>query len=229
MSMPVTGAPARWIPESNSPLAARLMEGCGTLLGKTTTSELGWKADSGNPVSGPARNPYDASKTAGGSSGGASAAVAACMATVSQGGDSTGSVRIPAAFCGFVYIKPGTGVIPYYPPSPLSSMVANGSFGRDVRDAAVLLDVMAGPDPRDPNSVLRQQGKYRRACNQSTGTLRIAYVPGWDRRRAEPELEHTADDAVTELREAGHTASRRSTVYANPCWLTGCRALGSYQ
>ncbi|MCF3140845.1 hypothetical protein LRQ04_16435 [Paenarthrobacter sp. AR 02] len=198
-------ATSAWIPENNSPLATRLLQAGGTLLGKTTTSELGWKADSGNPVNGPARNPHDPSKTAGGSSGGAAAAVAAGLATVSQGGDGAGSVRIPAAFCGVVGIKPGTGVIPYYPPTPLSSIVANGSFGRTVRDAAILLDVMAGPDPRDPSSVLRHHGQYRRVCDQSPGTLRIAYVPNWGGRRAEPELEHAADHAAAKLRAAGHS------------------------
>ncbi|MGP5931347.1 amidase [Corynebacterium glyciniphilum] len=197
-------ASSEWIPTEDSLLAHRLRNSGGSLLGKTTTSEVGWKADSGNPVNGPARNPYDLTKTAGGSSGGAAAAVAGRIATVTQGGDGAGSVRIPAAFCGVVGIKPGTGVIPYYPPSPLAPIVANGTFGRTVRDAATLLDVLAGPDYRDATSAHHRNASYRRACDEAPVSLRIAYAPEWGGRRAEPEIEQHMITAIDALRSAGH-------------------------
>lgn len=193
-----------WIPDTNSPLAQRLLGSGGIMIGKTTTSEVGWKADSGNRINGPARNPYSPEHTAGGSSGGAAAAVAAGFVTVAQGGDGAGSVRIPAAFCGAVGIKPSTGVIPYFPPTPLGSMVANGPIARTVADAALLLDALSGPDYRDPTSLTIPAGGYRAACDRPPRPLRIAYLPTLGGRTPEQEVTDAVSAAVGRLTDAGH-------------------------
>ncbi|WP_024804803.1 amidase [Nocardia sp. BMG51109] len=220
-----------WIPEHNSPLAQRLLDSGGIMLGKTTTSEVGWKAASGNRVNGPVRNPCSPEHTAGGSSGGAAAAVAAGFATVTQGGDGAGSVRIPAAFCGVVGMKPSTGVIPYFPPTPLGSMVANGTLARTVADAALLLDTLSGPDYRDPTSLPVVAGGYRAACDRAPRPLRIAYLPSPGGRMPERDIGDAVAAAVRRMRHAGHRVETLDDTPADRfdllhvIWTTGFASL----
>ncbi|SDT45936.1 amidase [Microlunatus soli] len=221
-----------WIPEQNSPLADRLLGSGGVMMGKTTTSEVGWKAAAGNRVNGPAHNPHNLARTAGGSSGGAAAAVAAGFAPVAQGGDGAGSVRIPAAFCGVVGIKPGPGLIPYYPPTPLSSIVANGTLARSVDDAAALLDLISTADPRDPTSMLRDHRPVApRRDERASSPLRIAYCPTWGGRPAEPEITAALDLTAERLGAAGHRVElcddtpRDRFDLLHVIWTTGFAAI----
>jgi aspartyl-tRNA(Asn)/glutamyl-tRNA(Gln) amidotransferase subunit A len=124
----------------DSPLVARIRAAGAVMVGKTTTSEYGWKGESGNRVNGPAHNPWRHGLTAGGSSGGSAAAVAAGVVRMAQGGDGAGSIRIPSSFCGVFGLKPTLGLVPTVPGSGLS---AQGPIARTVADAALLLDVMA--------------------------------------------------------------------------------------
>ncbi len=125
---------------ADSPLVARIRAAGAVIVGKTTTSEYGWKGESGNRVNGPAHNPWRHGLTAGGSSGGSAAAVAAGAVGMAQGGDGAGSIRIPASFCGVFGLKPTIGLVPTAAGSGLS---AQGPIARTVADAALLLDVMA--------------------------------------------------------------------------------------
>ena len=126
---------------ADSPLVARIRAAGAVIVGKTTTSEYGWKGESGNRVNGPAHNPWRHGLTAGGSSGGSAAAVAAGVVPMAQGGDGAGSIRIPSSFCGVFGLKPTVGLVPAAASSGLS---AQGAIARTVADAAMLLDVMAG-------------------------------------------------------------------------------------
>jgi aspartyl-tRNA(Asn)/glutamyl-tRNA(Gln) amidotransferase subunit A len=128
------------VAQADSPLVARIRAAGAVMVGKTTTSEYGWKGESGNRVNGPAHNPWRRGLTAGGSSGGSAAAVAAGVVRMAQGGDGAGSIRIPASFCGVFGIKPTVGLVPTAAGSGLS---AQGPIARTVADAALLLDVMA--------------------------------------------------------------------------------------
>ncbi len=128
------------VARADSPLVARIRAAGAVMIGKTTTSEYGWKGESGNRVNGPAHNPWRHGLTAGGSSGGSAAAVAAGVVRMAQGGDGAGSIRIPASFCGVFGLKPTVGLVPTVPGSGLS---AQGPIARTVADAALLLDVMA--------------------------------------------------------------------------------------
>jgi len=125
---------------ADAPLVARIRAAGAVIVGKTTTSEYGWKGESGNRVNGPAHNPWRHGLTAGGSSGGSAAAVAAGVVRMAQGGDGAGSIRIPASFCGVFGLKPTADLVPAAPGSGLS---AQGPIARTVADAALLLDVMA--------------------------------------------------------------------------------------
>ena len=137
-----------YVPDEGTPDVERLLAAGMVMLGKTTTPEFGWKGDSGNRVNGPALNPWNMSRTAGGSSGGSGAAVAGGLATMASGSDGAGSIRIPSSFCGLYGLKPTTGLIPRVP-SSMSVHSHLGPMSRTVRDAALFLTIAAGVDDRD--------------------------------------------------------------------------------
>ncbi|MFE9312710.1 amidase [Streptomyces sp. NPDC006706] len=171
-------------PHEDAPAVARLRAAGAVVVGKTATSEYGWSASTVSRVAPSTRNPYDPRLTAGGSSGGAAAAVATGLCDGSLGTDGSGSIRIPAAFCGVVGYKPSLGRIPYAPNSA-DRLAHQGPIARTVADAALLGKVMAGPHPADPDSGLGSLDAPR------TGrVLRIGWI----------EYEGTADEVrrVTE-------------------------------
>ena len=137
----------------DAPVAARLREHGAVLLGKTTTPEYGWKGITDSPLTGVTVNPWAPTRTAGGSSGGSAAAVALGMGPLSVGTDGGGSIRIPAAFCGIVGLKPTYGRVPLWPASPFGTLSHAGPMVRTVPDAALMLNVLAEPDVRDWTSL----------------------------------------------------------------------------
>src|SRR5271155_2623319 len=134
----------------DSPGVARLKEAGAVILGKTTTPEFGWIAVGDSPLTGITRNPWNLARTPGGSSAGAAAACAAGIGVLNAGSDGAGSIRIPACFCGVFGIKPTLGRVPASPPSPMGLLSHHGPITRSVVDAAVMLDAIGRPDPRDP-------------------------------------------------------------------------------
>ncbi|NBE57040.1 amidase, partial [Streptomyces boluensis] len=164
---------------ADAPCVARLREHGAVLVGKTTTPEFGWKGVTDNPLTGVTRNPWDPGRTSGGSSGGSAAAVAAGMGPLSMGTDGGGSVRIPAAFCGIFGMKPTYGRIPLFPASPFGTLAHAGPMTRTVADAALLMDVVCGPDSRDWSQLAAPEGSFRAAVadGDSLAGLRVAYAP----------------------------------------------------
>ncbi len=154
-----TGFPplANYVPQEDSPVAARLKKAGGMLIGKTNVHMmLADPAQSINPIFGRTKNPWNSERTPGGSSGGAAAALAAGMTPFEIGTDLTGSIRIPAHFCGVFGLKPTehrvplTGLIPGLPgPRPIRIMSCIGPMARTVEDLALLFTIIAGPDGRD--------------------------------------------------------------------------------
>lgn len=144
------GLPADNIPAEDAPCVARLREAGAVFLGKTATPDAGCKIVTRSRVHGETANPYDLSKTPGGSSGGASAALATGLGPLAVGTDGAGSIRIPAAYCNVTGIKPSFGRVPSFPPSLFMPHAVIGPMGRCARDVAQMLDIMAGPEPRDP-------------------------------------------------------------------------------
>ena len=194
---------ADWVPEFDTPTSERLRAARAPLLGKTTTSEFGWKGDSGNRVNGPARNPWQLDRTAGGSSGGAAAAVAAGLGPVAIGSDGAGSVRIPAAFCGVFGIKPSYGVIPTFPISPIESLSHLGVLATTVADAADVLDVVAGPDSRDRFSLPDTGADYASAVTGPLGELHVAWSPNLGYAAVEPEVRELTAAAAAVFESLG--------------------------
>ena len=138
-----------WHAPADAELAVRLANSGGILLGKTTTPEFGLRPTTEGGLCPPARNPWNLEHTAGGSSGGAGCAVAAGLHPVAQGSDGGGSIRIPAACCGVVGIKPSRGRITRAPQEgeAWAGLSTTGPIARTVRDAALMLDAMAGMMP----------------------------------------------------------------------------------
>src|SRR5437763_6519753 len=140
---------ARHVPRADAPPVARLRAAGAIIIGKTNTSEMALEYNADNPVFGRTNNPHDAERTPGGSSGGCAAAVAACLTAGSVGSDLTGSVRVPAHFCGVVGFRPTAGRVPtagHFPPvaGPYSLGASLGPLARSVEDADALYRVLAG-------------------------------------------------------------------------------------
>jgi len=166
---------ADYVPEV-SDAVVEAIEGAGLVsIGKTSTPEFGspcYTEPDGLP---PAVTPYDRTRMAGGSSGGAAAAVAAGLVPVAQGSDGGGSIRIPASCCGLVGLKPTRGRVSGYPMyGEVTGLATAGILGRTVRDAAALLDVMAGPRVGDPSWAPPPSASFLSACDREPGRLRIA-------------------------------------------------------
>lgn len=161
--------------EEDAPSVARLREQGAVLTGKTTTPELGWKAVTDSPLTGITRNPWDLSRTPGGSSGGASASVALGMPPLALGTDGGGSVRIPGGFTGVFAHKPTYGRVPHYPASPFGTLAHVGPISWTVQDAVLLLDAISQPDSRDW-SALPPPGPLAGLQPRAAG-LRVAFSP----------------------------------------------------
>lgn len=168
------------IPESDDLLAARIRQAGAIIIGKTNTPEFGLGSHSFNPVHGVTRNPYDPSKTAGGSSGGAGAALAARLVPLADGSDTMGSLRNPAAFCNVYGFRPSFGRIPRDAVGDLflNQISTEGPMARTVRDLALLLDVIAGPAGHDPHA-LPSHPSYLSGLDTPTNARRIAWIGDW--------------------------------------------------
>jgi Asp-tRNA(Asn)/Glu-tRNA(Gln) amidotransferase A subunit family amidase len=160
------------VPTEDAILVERLRAAGGVLLGKTNTPEFGCKGFTDNKIFGTTYNPWNPERTPGGSSGGAGAAVAAGMGPLAEGSDLAGSIRMPASLCGVVGFKPSQGRIPRYPSgNAWNTMSFNGPLTRTVADAALMFQVMAGPDDRDPLSLPDTGEDF---CAAVQGDLRLA-------------------------------------------------------
>ena len=142
---------AEHVPDQDTLVVHRMAEAGAISLGKTNTPEFGAGSHTVNPLFGATRNPYDLSRSAGGSSGGAAAALAARMISLADGSDLGGSLRNPAAFCNVVGLRPSPGRVPSWPVTDVADVLGvEGPMGRTVADVALLLSVLAGADPRVP-------------------------------------------------------------------------------
>jgi aspartyl-tRNA(Asn)/glutamyl-tRNA(Gln) amidotransferase subunit A len=185
--------------EEDGPPVARMRQHGGVFLGKTTTSEFGWKAVTDSPLTGVTRNPWDARLTPGGSSGGAAVAAALGLGILHLGTDGGGSIRIPASFCGVFGFKPTFGVISVHPHSPALSLWHQGPLTRTVSDAALMLTVMAGPDIRDWYAGPELNIDYRNRLDDGVHGCRIAYSRTLGYGKADPEVVSLVDKAVGAL------------------------------
>ena len=184
----------------DSPVVARLREAGAIILGKTTTSEFGWKGMTDTPAHGITRNPWNVDHTPGGSSGGAGASLAAGIGTVAHGSDGGGSIRIPASYCGLIGLKPTFGRVPQAPTeSPYSTLTANGALTRTVEDTAIVLNVISRPDIRDWHAIPYDGRDWRIGLNDGLAGLRVAYTDQFGGATTDPEISRICRAAVDRL------------------------------
>jgi aspartyl-tRNA(Asn)/glutamyl-tRNA(Gln) amidotransferase subunit A len=161
----------------DSPVAQRLREAGTVLLGKTTSPEYGWKGVTDSKLFGATHNPWKLGRTSGGSSGGGVAAEAVGMGNLAIGTDGAGSVRIPCSFTGLFGLKPTQGRVPLWPPSAQGTLSHIGPMTRTVRDAAMMMNVIARYDARDAYARPDDEENFLKGFDKGVKGLRIAYSP----------------------------------------------------
>ena len=205
-----------WVPDFDAPVVERLLGAGAVLLGKTNTPEYGWKGETSNRVSGTSHNPWRHGRTPGGSSGGAAAAVAAGLGPMAQGSDGAGSIRIPSSFSGIFGIKPTFGLVPQYPASAVELLSHVGPMTRTVRDAALMLGVMAGADPRDPHSWSRPCDYLAQLNDAPAPPPRVAWSPDLGTAVVDPEVARLTAAAARRFAELGCEVEEASPDVADP-------------
>ncbi len=164
------------VPDRDAIIVERAKRAGAITIGKTNTPEFGAGAQTFNEVFGATANPYDLTKTCGGSSGGSAVALACGMVPLADGSDHASSLRNPAAFCGVVGLRPAPGRVPTAPASnPWSTMSVDGPMARSVADLALYLSVIAGPDPRSPISISESRTKFARDLGRDFKNTRVAW------------------------------------------------------
>src|SRR5256886_6643346 len=164
------------VPAIDGLIIERLRAAGAVTLGKTNTPEFGAGSQTFNEVFGRTLNPYDVTKTCGGSSGGAAVALACGMVPIADGRDTGGWLRNPAAFCNVVGLRTAPGRVPAWPrEAAWSSLSVQGPMARTVADAALLLSAMAGPDPRSPIAITQPGEMFRRPLERDFRGVRVAW------------------------------------------------------
>ena len=194
-----------YIPQRDAIHVERVRRAGAIIIGKTNTPEFGHRGTTENLLGDPCRNPWDPTRTPGGSSGGAAVSVAAGLSPVAEGSDGGGSIRIPASFCGVYGIKPTHGRVPrsYRGRGPWNPLPQNGPLSRSVRDAALLLQVMAGPHADDPLSIPDAPPDFQDGLERGVEGLRIAWSPDWGTAAVDPEVRALAESAAREFEDLG--------------------------
>jgi aspartyl-tRNA(Asn)/glutamyl-tRNA(Gln) amidotransferase subunit A len=194
-----------FVPDEDDIVVERLQAAGAIILGKTNVTEFGYSAASHNPVFATTRNPWDLARTSGGSSAGAGVASATGMGPLAIGSDGGGSVRIPASFCGIYGIKPSFGRIPLYPgsrderypgASGWESIECYGPLTRTVRDSALTLSVVTGPDMRDRHSLPHADFEWLKSCEGGLRGKRVAFSRDWGYAAVDPEVADIVAQAV---------------------------------
>ncbi|MGY1827656.1 amidase [Blastococcus sp. SYSU DS0541] len=219
-----SAALAHFVPAVDDAVVTRLAAAGTISVGKTNTPEFGFPCYTDNALVGPARSPWDTSRLAGGSSGGAGVAVAAGFVPFAQGSDGGGSIRIPASINGLYGIKPTRGRISNAPyGSEVTGLGTSGPLARTVRDAAVMLDAMAGPEIGDPfwAPPLPPGETFLGWADREPGRLRIgryteSAMPGVE---LEPEVAEAFEDAARLLESLGHVVEDVPTGLLDPAVL----------
>lgn len=189
---------------ADSTEVARMRGAGAVILGKTNTPEFGCMGDTYNPLFGATWNPWNLSRSAGGSSGGTSAAVASGMVPVGTGSDGGGSIRIPSSICGMSGLKPSHGRVPSGPPPPgLLDLSCVGPMARRIRDVAYCLDAVVGPHPSDLRSLPAPTELWRAALDDPPLPARVLWVPSFDGDAVDTEILASCAAAVELLAAEG--------------------------
>jgi len=217
---------AKFVPSEDAPSVANLRAAGAIFVGRTNLPEFAWRGSTDNPLFGESRNPWDLTRTPGGSTGGGAAAVAAGLGPLALGSDGAGSIRIPASFCGLVGLKPTFGRVPMYPAAGGHELVAHVCpLARTVRDVALMMNVVARFDRRDSFALPDDDVDYLAACDEplvkSRGgaPVRIAWSPNLGFAAVEPETLDICAAAARAFAETGARVEEASPDIGDPGWI----------
>ncbi len=201
-------------PGMDAPQTARLRAAGAVILGKTTTSEFGWKGVSQSPLTGVTHNPWRYGYNAGASSAGAGAAAAAGFGPLHHGSDGAGSIRMPSHFCGIFGLKPSFGRVPNWPVQNNDQVSCSGPMTRTVADAALMLKAMAGPHPLEFTTLEAPPADYPALLDSSLAGRRVAFSPDLDHARVDPAVAAAVADAAQTFEELGCVVETAATPFA---------------
>ncbi|MDA0770972.1 MAG: hypothetical protein BZY79_06170 [SAR202 cluster bacterium Casp-Chloro-G4] len=208
------------VPDEDSIVVERVRSAGAVILGKTNTPEFGHRGVTDNLLGDSCRNPWNTERTSGGSTGGGAAALAAGLCSLATGSDGGGSLRIPASFCGVYGIKPTQGRVPRYggaaAPLVANQLSQSGSLSRNVRDSALLLQVLAGYDSRDPASIREDAPDFLAALDMDVSGMRIAWSPDYGYAPVDPEVVEVCAQAAKAFEELGCTVEETDLVLDAP-------------
>ena len=207
------------VPNIDSAVVERVRRAGAIILGKTNTPEFGQSGTTENELGEPCRNPWNTERTPGGSSGGAGAALVAGLCTLATGSDGGGSIRIPASFSGVFGIKPSQGRVPRYGGygQPASNQFSqSGPMSRTVADTALLLQVLAGHDPRDVTSLRETPDDYSANLNSGVQGWRIAWSSDLGYAGVDPEVVQVTSQAAQVFTELGASVEETNLTLEDP-------------
>jgi aspartyl-tRNA(Asn)/glutamyl-tRNA(Gln) amidotransferase subunit A len=195
-----------YVPPFDATVITRLERAGAVIVGKTICDEFSMGSSTENSAFGPARNPWDVTRIPGGSSGGSAVAVAAGMTPIALGSDTGGSIRQPAALCGIVGMKPTYGRVSRYGLIAFASSLDQiGPFARTVEDAALLLEVIAGPDPCDATSASAEVPRFTKSLEGGAAGLRIGVPRALLAQGLDPEVLGAFEESLRTLEQLGAT------------------------
>ena len=213
---------AEFVPQEDTPSVAALRAAGAIFIGRTNLPEFAWRGSTDNPLFGESRNPWDLTRTPGGSTGGGAAAVAAGLAPLALGSDGAGSIRIPASFCGLVGLKPTFGRVPMYPAAGGNELVGHVCpLARTVCDAALMMSVIARYDRRDQFALPDDGVDYLAACDEPLGgaPVRIAWSANLGFAPVEPETREIVASAARAFEDIGVKVEEISPDLGDPSWI----------
>ena len=214
---------AEFVASQDAPSVAGLRAAGAIFVGRTNLPEFAWRGSTDNRLFGESRNPWDVTRTPGGSTGGGAAAVAAGLGPLALGSDGAGSIRIPASFCGLVGFKPTFGRVPMYPAAGGNELVAHVCpLARTVRDVALMMNAIARHDPRDQFALPDDGVDYAAACDaplagtRAGGPLRIAWSADLGFAPVERETREIAEVAARAFEGIGVTVDEATPELGDP-------------
>ena len=194
-----------YVPDVDATVVTRILDAGGEIVGKATCEYFCLSGSSNSAATGHVLNPYDETRSSGGSSSGSGVLVAIDEADMSLGGDQGGSIRIPASWCGLYGLKPTWGLVPYTGIMPIEATIDHtGPMTRSVRDNALLLEVVAGADGLDPRQYSPRTTRYTKALEGGVEGMRIGVVrEGFGHEESEPDVDAKVREGVERFRELG--------------------------
>ena len=221
------------VPDKSDLLVTNLEDKGGIVLAKSNTPEFGAGANTFNEVFGKTRNPWDTSKTCGGSSGGSTTALASGQIWLASGSDFGGSLRIPASFCSVVGLRPTPGRVAHGPSAvPFATLSVEGPMGRNVGDVALMLDAQAGAYTTDPLSLPAPGRSFVDWVDNPTPPTRIAYSPDLGITPVDSEVSEICRSAIDKFTDIGAEVEETSPDFTDAEWifqtLRGAQFVASY-